>query len=87
MKEKEIIVEILESIGIYIDTICNDNISDIIDDSLTFISFIIEVEERFKISIPDIYLNIDMIGTIDDFIDVIKEISKDNSNNEIIALN
>lgn len=40
--------------------------------SLTFISIIIEIEQVFKISVPDEYLNIERLITFKDFNTMIK---------------
>lgn len=46
--------EVLESIGIYnVQQCSNLKIREIIEDSLTYISFFLELENKFKIEIPD----------------------------------
>lgn len=46
-------------------------IDDDIEDSITYISFIVELEEQFEVSIPDEYLQTEMIETYDDVADMI----------------
>ena len=47
-------------------------------DSISFINIIVEIEEAFGISIPDEYLDMDMLGTIDDICNVV-QLSKNNA--------
>jgi acyl carrier protein len=49
-------------------------IDEDIDDSLTYISFIVEIEEEFNISIPDEYLQADIIETYDDVAEMIQQL-------------
>lgn len=77
---KNDIIECLHNIGIFIDD-CNDDevilLRNYIEDSIMFVSFIVELEEKFDIEIPDEYLLITEMETIDDVCNVINNIKKD----------
>lgn len=61
MKKKELIINCIENIGAYIDyeNLENEDFSEFFEDSLTFISFIVELEKNFNIEIPDDMLLMD----------------------------
>ena len=70
MREK--IIECMNNIGIFI----NENeeecfLSDVIQDSITFITLIVELENTFSIEIPDYYLNYESMPTLDDLVIVV----------------
>lgn len=53
---KEEILEILHNIGIYIEDIELDyKIEDMIEDSLSFISFFIELENKYNVEFPEVF--------------------------------
>lgn len=60
------ILRCLENMGIDVDEE-DTNLSDILQDSLMFISFIVEVEEVFGIQVDDSFLVIDNLKTIRKF--------------------
>lgn len=69
-KVKEVILGIFDEFGIYLDA--SDAEADIdlreyIVDSLQFIYFIVELEERLNISIPDEFLTYDSVSSINGF--------------------
>lgn len=62
------VLQCLENIGLEIDEEEKEmNLRDILQDSLLFISFIVEVEEVFKIQVDDSFLVIDNLKTIQEF--------------------
>ena len=73
--------EILESlcnVGAYIDDnlIEKDtdlDISEFISDSLMFVSFIVELEERLDIEFPDELLSIEALTSLNGFISLVDE--------------
>lgn len=69
----------LENIGIQTDYDKSKEyyIEDAIEDSITFISFIVELEQAFDITIPDEYLSMDMLETYNDIIYMIQQIIKE----------
>ena len=67
------IIECFNNIGIMVD---NDDLSDFdmqnfIEDSIMFITFIIELETKFEIEVPDEYFMPDKINSFDDIVDLI----------------
>lgn len=70
------IIECLENIGIIIDyTVHNDvDLTEYGLDSLTYISFIVEVEKLFMINIPDEYLQIETLSSLKGFIGMVENL-------------
>ena len=68
---KERIKSIFEDSGI-----CEENfdISEI--DSLQYIQIIVDIEKSLDIKIPDKYLSLDEFGNINNFIDIISELTE-----------
>ncbi|MHC1748511.1 MAG: phosphopantetheine-binding protein [Cellulosilyticaceae bacterium] len=73
---KNEIIKCFNNLGIIVEDE-NENfyIKDYIEDSLAFISFIIEIEQKFNIEISDEYLLADAMSTIDDVINMVKKLS------------
>lgn len=67
-----------ENLGIFIERGVNFKLSDYIEDSLSFISLIVEIEERFGIEIEDKYLNMDILENFESVVSLIKHIHIDN---------
>ena len=71
MNENEVkaaIIEELENLGIIIDMTEED--TDLLSmeiDSITFITFIISLEERFDIRFPDEYLTMEVLRSLNGF--------------------
>ena len=61
---KDELNNIMLRIGVFGEVLENDKIYDIIPDSLTFVTFIIEIEQEFNVEIPDELLNPEQMGTI-----------------------
>lgn len=62
--EKEI-RDVMLRIGLFLEDFSfDDNLYDIFTNSLTFITFIIELEQKFEIEIPDEYLNPEQLKSI-----------------------
>ena len=69
------IIKCMVEIGIIIEASLEGRfIDEDIDDSLTYISFIVEIEEEFNISIPDEYLQADIIETYEDVAEMIQQL-------------
>ena len=65
---KYIIIEELENLGIIIDETEEDiDLLSMEIDSITFISFIVALEERFKIQFSDEYLAIEIMNSLNGF--------------------
>lgn len=53
-KTEKILIECLENVGVFVDVNCEDIDLYAYDiDSLSFMSFIINIESRFSITVPD----------------------------------
>ena len=74
---KNQIIKCLNNIGIFLE---NDdelmNLNEFIEDSLAFIMFIVEIEQTFEIEIPDEYLSMDAISSIDAVNNMIENLIK-----------
>lgn len=64
------IIEIFEENGIDAKNI--DSFNDI--ESIQYISIIVEIEQKFDISLPDYLLALDDILDFDQFVDIVNEI-------------
>lgn len=71
---RKAIIEVLENMGICLDyedeSIC---LHDYIIDSIQFISFIVNLEEKLEFVFPDEYLLYDSIATIDILCEIIDQ--------------
>ena len=76
MKDEDLlkrIYKISEDIGIQIPNAGEEVfIADYIEDSIAFMSFILEIEEEFHIEVPDEYLSVDMLETFTDVANMIR---------------
>lgn len=69
---RKAIIEELENLGIIIDDSESDvDLLSIEIDSITFISFIVALEDRFDIIFPDEYLTMDVMSSLNGFSDLI----------------
>ena len=74
------IMDCFKAIGIIVEeTDDNFRVDDYIQDSLTFISLIVELEDAFNIEIPDEYLAEGKLKTFDDIHNMLSEYSTMNS--------
>ena len=73
---KEEVVKILENNGVVVQMENDgDAILDIADiDSITFISFIVDIENTFGIAIPDELLSLMIIQSLNGFVCVLSEL-------------
>ena len=71
----EQIVDCLNEVGIIVDSKCVDiDLRDYDMDSLVFISFIVEVERKFNIIIPDEYLVYDNMQSLCGFTNLVESL-------------
>lgn len=73
----EDIINILSNIGIIIENIDKDSsifLNEYIEDSIAFISFVVEIENVFGIEIPDEYLLFSEMETLSDVCNIINSI-------------
>lgn len=67
------VIEVLESMGIQIDANSDEiPLQEYIVDSIQFITFVVNIEEKFNIVFPDEYLLYDSISTMDILCEIIK---------------
>ena len=65
---KKVVIDELENLGVIIDDSENDvDLLSMNIDSITFISFIVAIEERFKIQFPDEYLTMEVMNSLNGF--------------------
>ena len=65
---KSAIIEELENLGIIIDASEEDiDLLSMEIDSITFIAFIVALEERFEIQFPDEYLTMEVMNSLNGF--------------------
>jgi acyl carrier protein len=50
---KDRVLKCLENVGLLIDSESEEQLIEIVDDSILFISFVVELEEEFGVEIPD----------------------------------
>lgn len=67
----------MQNIGLSFDREQND-LSAYIEDSISFISFIVELEQYFKIEVTDDYFSSDRLNTINKVCLMIEELSHKN---------
>lgn len=74
----------LEESGIftYNDEIKDDDLINYDMDSLTFVNFIVSLEEHLGVCIPDDYLTIDVLQSIDGFIILLEQLVDGVSKND-----
>lgn len=75
-KVKSTIIKLLENNGIIIESGEEDlDLRNYSIDSILFISFIVDVENEFAIAIPDEYLTIELLQSIDGLTNLIIELT------------
>lgn len=74
-KIKKTIVNLLENNGVVIESYEGDlDLRNYSIDSILFISFIVDLENEFSIAIPDEYLTIELLQSIDGLTNLIIEL-------------
>lgn len=76
LADKESVTQCLANVGVFVDASLKEDlfIVDYIEDSIVFISFIVELEEMFNFEMPDEYLVTGELETLDDFCNIINTI-------------
>lgn len=80
----DIILDILDLIGmkVFLENDIDDiNLSEIGFDSVTFISFVVEIEDRFQIEIPDEFLILDNVVSLRGFSNLIDSLVEETIDN------
>lgn len=71
---KNVIIEEFENLGIIIDEKEDDvDLGSLEIDSITFISFIVAIEDRFDIQLPDDFLTMEIMNSLNGFVNLIYE--------------
>lgn len=70
----ERVMKVLHESGIVVSDVNADYITDNNVDSVTFIETIVNLEEEFEVLVPDEYLVMDRIDTVQKITDVITEV-------------
>ena len=74
-KVKRTIVNLLENNGVIVESIEEDiDLRSYSIDSIVFISFIVDLEQEFSIAIPDEYLTIGILQSIDGLTNLVIEL-------------
>lgn len=76
---REVVRRCLDTIGIFItaeESVEDLDLRDYIEDSLQFISFIVGLENSLNVEIPDDFLQIDHIGSLNAFCEMLSELSE-----------
>lgn len=68
------VIECFNNLGFVIDNDDSVDILDFLDDSITYISFIVEIEQAFEIEIPDEYLLQGSMRTLGNVCEVIESL-------------
>ena len=63
-----------ENVGVTLDEEC-DYINDVLSESLTFVAFIVELENIYDVEIPDEFLFSENMETFADLIDTVLELA------------
>lgn len=72
------VLQCMNNIGLCVlDDAANFNLDEYIVDSVMYVSFIIELEQMFDIEIPDEYLMISGMRTLDDICMTVEKILED----------
>lgn len=75
------ILELMSDIGYFIEDASIDvDIRDYIIDSIEFIGFIVQLEEKFNISFPDEYLMIDTLESLNGLANLLSSIGEEMAN-------
>lgn len=73
MEEK--LMECFENLGIFIESCEKFNIEEYIEDSMSFISLIVEIEGAFEIEVVDEYLDMEKFRTSEDILSLVDKLS------------
>ena len=73
------IIKIIESLGVFAEDNADGTLllENVIEDSIQFISFIIEIEQIFSVEIPDEYLIPERMNTINDVCSLVENLLSD----------
>ena len=87
MYTRERVIRCLNTVGILIDPTADDvNLNDYDVDSISFISFIVEIEKEFDIEIPDGYLYIEILQSLNGFINLVEQLVDKRDNSDVATV-
>lgn len=87
MHTRERVISCLNTVGILIDSTLDDvNLNDYDVDSISFISFIVEIEKEFDIEIPDGYLYVEILQSLNGFINLVEQLVDKHDQFDVAAL-
>ena len=87
MYTRERVIRCLNTVGILIDPTSDDvNLNDYDVDSITFISFIVEIEKEFDIEIPDGYLYVEILQSLNGFINLVEQLVDKRSQSNVTSV-
>lgn len=84
MNIREVVLKCLAECNLLID----DSIATDVDvneygiDSLTFVSFIVSLEEELGVEIPDVYLTTDVLRSLNGFVSLVQQFIIDSSSTD-----
>ena len=82
---RDIVYEVIDEMGIYVDTEEEDfDLSEYIVNSLQFLTFVLNLEERLGIEIPDDLLLYDKMYSFNGYCRMLSDICKGDYKNDII---
>jgi acyl carrier protein len=77
MKSK--LINCYENLGLFVEIDKNFLLEDYINDSLTFISLIVEIESEFNVEIEDKYLDFSRLNNFEDLLLLINKSTQEKS--------
>jgi acyl carrier protein len=77
MKSK--LINCFENLGLFVEIDKNFLLEDYINDSLTFISLIVEIESEFNVEIEDKYLDFSRLNNFEDLLLLINKSTQEKS--------
>ena len=81
---RDTVIECLNNMGVIVDkeTLAESdvNLTEYDLDSLTFVSFIVDIEEKLRIIIPEEYLSFDVLCSLKGFVSLINQVVIDQHN-------
>lgn len=79
MDVRKKVIDCLESIGVFVDSIEDDVCINNYDvDSIMMISFILKIEETFSVVIPDECLSFETLSSLNGFVGLLESLIEDN---------
>ncbi len=72
---KKKVIEIMEEVGVFIDGEVSENeLNSYFDDSIHFMSFVVQLESEFQIEFPNEFLVFDSFNSLDNIAEMISQL-------------